>query len=288
MNQTSIGTSDENATSADASAQRHVQPSAQLIDKSAQSSSSYKTSVDTSSLGNLLSQSAQNQQGFLAHLLGLDHDGGDQSGTIHNGVRSSPTNRQNPTLWLSALKSMRLSDFAHGLEFTPAMGMFFLFAGFFVWLFILYGIRQNEQLANALLGAEPNSNTAWAYDPRKPAHNGIQFLGTSPSPKLSPTDNTLSQSSSSSNSLPNQRFGSPFGDGPTAQTRRVISSHALGGAGMSLAAPISQTPDSPSFTDNQPILRAFDSTQTNIGRASFAVATEQNGSRRKLKFIVNN
>ena len=72
--------------------------------------------VDGSALGNLLSNSAQNQHGFLAHLLGLDHDGGSATGMHANAGHVSQG-----AIWSSALQSVKFSDFTQGLRFTPAM-----------------------------------------------------------------------------------------------------------------------------------------------------------------------
>ncbi len=253
--------------------------------------------ADGGALGSLLNHSAQNQHGFLAHLLGLDHDGGGHAHSGHS-VHGNATGHVSQTaIWSSALQSLKMSDFTHGLNFTPAMGMFFLFAGFVSWLFILYGIRHNEPLANSILGTAPVSQGPAAYCqaadrrivnatrampiPLQGQGAPGELPGQNGAPQSAPVVEPVSAD-------PAQPFGTPVTNNVNEQNLDTASSQ-LGGAGMSVAAPIANTAvDSYTLPAGQPLPTAFGGRPITEGSAACAVATVRHHGAPKLKFIVNN
>ena len=255
-----------------------------------------QTFADGGALGSLLNHSAQNQHGFLAHLLGLDHDGGGVQG---HSVHGNATGHVSQTaVWSSALQSLKMSDFTHGLNFTPAMGMFFLFAGFVSWLFILYGIRHNEPLANSILGTSPASQGPSAYcssaDRRivnatrampiplqgqvldyNQSENVMSTLTPAPAPRGEAT-----------NKDPNQPFGAPATSESNNPEPNTASSQ-LGGPGMSIALPASAPLDSYTLPSGQPMPTAFGGRPITEGAAAYAIPTVRKSGGSTLKFIVS-
>ncbi len=265
--------------------------------------------ADGSALGNLLSNSAQNQHGFLAHLLGLDHDGGSAAGMHANAGHVSQG-----AIWSSALQSVKFSDFTQGLRFTPAMGMACLYAGFIASLFVLYAIRHNEPMANAILGTAPASQGPSAYtnytdrrvinrmrgsqsiriaafpdvgkpaDKLEPAPSFFNFLPPAAHTEL-PESNDQTQESTIQQPEANNK--APFGSPQADNSQEISSTQPLGGPGMSIAAPVSMPLDSYSLPTADPISSM--AAQTAPGNlAKYAISTVQSGGGRKLKFIVNN
>ncbi|HEY9757507.1 MAG TPA: hypothetical protein V6C97_20230 [Oculatellaceae cyanobacterium] len=238
---------------------------------------------DGSALGNLLSHSAQNHHGFLAHLLGLDHDGADH-GASHMAHGAQPTHASQTAIWTSALQSMKLSDFTSGLSFTPAMGMFFLFAGFVGWLFLLYAIRHNEPLANSILGTTPASQGPSAYcssadrriiDATRAMPIPTETLRQDHQPPVMSNFDQQSQRNEADSATqdaaplgllpaPAQAAPQPIFSVPTSSS----SATATSGMTDSYTLPAGVAP--PSSVN------------------SYAVSTVNNGAGRKLKFIVNN
>lgn len=54
--------------------------------------------------------------------------------------------------WTSALRSVKVKHAFQGINITPNMLLFFMFAGFTAWLGVVYWVRHNEPLANQVLG----------------------------------------------------------------------------------------------------------------------------------------
>ena len=277
---------------------------------------------DGSALGNILSNSTQNQQGFLAHLLGLDHDGGAHAG--HSPAHGTPAGHvSSSAIWSSTLQSLKFSDFTHGLVFTPAIGMLCLFAGFVGWLFVLYGIRHNESLANAVIGVGPPSQGVGAYTDRRIANRmreampiktaAFSDLSAQPAqPQGFNFFNFLPPAAGPQEGAPSLRFDTthvsdlapqapvqqpafspgsnqPYGVPQAADSSDEISfSQPMGGPGMSIAAPVSAPFDSYSLPSYQAPTSALSPTSFGSGDLSrYSISSVQNGPTRKLKFIVN-
>jgi hypothetical protein len=269
-----------------------------------------QTYTDGSALGNLLSNSAQNQHGFLAHLLGLDHDGGSAA----QGMHGNAGHVSQGAIWSSALQSVKFSDFTQGLQFTPAMGMACLYAGFIGSLFVLYAIRHNEPMANAILGIAPASQGPSAYtnytdrrvvnrmrgaqsiriaafpDVGKPdekpeaAPSFFNFLPPAANTQLPQSNN---QSQETINQQPEANNIAPFGTPQANDSQDISSAQPLGGPGMSIAAPASAPLDSYTLPTADPIsTMASQAAPGNL--AKYAISTVQSANGRKLKFIVNN
>jgi hypothetical protein len=265
--------------------------------------------TDGSALGNLLSNSAQNQHGFLAHLLGLDHDGGSAT----QGMHANAGHVSQGAIWSSALQSVKFSDFTQGLRFTPAMGMACLYAGFIGSLFVLYAIRHNEPMANAILGTAPPSQGPEAYtnytdrrvqnrmrgaqsiriaafpdvgkpvEKPEPAPSFFNFLPPAANTDLPHSDNA---SQETNEQQPQTNNNTPFGSPQANENQDVSSAQPLGGPGMSIAAPASAPLDSYTLPIADPV--SVLSSQAAPGNlAKYAVSSVPSANGRKLKFIVN-
>lgn len=97
------------------------------------------------------------QHGFFSHLLGLDHDHGHGAHAGHNhghqhGQQAGAEQGQGAFSWSSSLQSLKLSDIFQGLNVTPNVMLLLLFAGFAVWIFVVYWVRHHEPLTNQVLG----------------------------------------------------------------------------------------------------------------------------------------
>jgi hypothetical protein len=254
--------------------------------------------TDGSALGNLLSNSAQNQHGFLAHLLGLDHDGG--AGHSQGMQGNSAGHVSQGAVWASALQTVKLSDFTQGLKFTPAMGMFCLYAGFITSLFVLYGIRHNEPLANAILGIAPASQGPGAYTNHTDRRvvNGMRgaqsiriaaFPDTAKAPeKPEPAPSFFNfLPPATSTQLPESNTSAPYGAPQASDDQDISSAQPTGGPGMSIAAPVSSPLDSYTLPSADPV-SSMTGQAAPGNLAKYAVTTVQSANGRKLKFIVNN
>jgi hypothetical protein len=271
--------------------------------------------ADGSALGNLLSNSAQNQHGFLAHLLGLDHDGGSAS-----GMHADAGHVSQGAIWSSALQSVKFSDFTQGLRFTPAMGMACVYAGFIASLFVLYAIRHNEPTANAILGIAPASQGPSAYtsytdrrvinrmrgsqsiriaafpdigkpaDKPEPAPSFFNFLPPAAHTESAESNNqsqSQAQSQETSIQQPEANNNAPFGSPLADDNHNISSAQPMGGPGMSIAAPASAPLDSYSLPTANPVsTMAAQAAPGNL--AKYSISTVQSAHGRKLKFIVNN
>jgi hypothetical protein len=258
---------------------------------------------DGTALGNILSSTSHNQTGFLAHLLGLDHDGG----AAAHGIQS-PGHVSQGAIWSSALQSVKFSDFTHGLEFTPAMGMACLYAGFIISLFVLYGIRHNEPLANAILGTAPASQGPEAYtntaDRRlvngMRAAQGIRIASFPDAPKpeekpapapgffnfLPPAADTHLPEPTSSE----EPSVAPYGSPQASDGQDISSTQQFMGPGASIAAPASSlSAPLESYTLPSAGVPSAIAVQASPGNlAKYAISTVHGPNGRKLKFIVNN
>ncbi len=81
---------------------------------------------------------------LLSHLLGLDEEKQDK-----------------PKRWKPSLQGLKLSDALSGITFSQNFMWFVLFAGFFLWLFVIYWVRHHEPLANQVIG-EPKDHAPTA------------------------------------------------------------------------------------------------------------------------------
>ena len=238
---------------------------------------------DGSALSNLLSHSAQNHHGFLAHLLGLDHDGADHGASHNMNHGAQPTHASQTAIWTSALQSMKLSDFTSGLSFTPAMGMLCLYAGFIGWLVLLYAIRHNEPLANQILGTTPASQGPWAY-----CSNADRHIVDATRAMPIPTD-TLRQDHQravmSTNDQPQDANTDPA-QAQEAQPLGFIPAAAPAPKPIFTVSPASNTTAGANSTNDSYTLPAGVVAPSASNR--YSVSTTRNGSGPKLKFIVNN
>ncbi len=78
-----------------------------------------------------------NSNKFISHLLGLDHEEPSKGA----GKSFSPS-----------LSGVKITDALQGIKVTPNFMFLLLFLGFFFWLFVIYWVRHNEPLADAVLG----------------------------------------------------------------------------------------------------------------------------------------
>jgi hypothetical protein len=255
---------------------------------------------DGSALSSLLSHSAQNHHGFLAHLLGLDHDGADHGGS-HMSHASQASHASQTAIWTSALQSVKLSDFTSGLSFTPAMGMFFLFAGFVGWLFILYAIRHNEPLANQILGTTPASQGPWAYcssadrrivDATRAMPIPTDTLRQDHQPAVMSNPEQQPQDANTEQPYASPQESQPLGLIPAAETPQSQPPGLIPAAAPQTPQPIfslsqsSNTAAGASAVGDSYTLPAGVTAPSGAGR--YAVSTTRSGSGAKLKFIVNN
>jgi hypothetical protein len=87
--------------------------------------------------------------GFLAHLFGLDHDHGHDG---HGHSTGAHAHFPRSSIWVSALKGMKLSHLFEGLHFTTNCWQIVLFLGFIAYLFVIYWIRHHDPLASEVMG----------------------------------------------------------------------------------------------------------------------------------------
>lgn len=81
---------------------------------------------------------------LLSHLLGLEEE-----------------EAKEQKKWKPSLQGLKLSDALSGITFSQNFMWFVLFAGFFLWLFVIYWVRHNEPLANQVIG-EPRDHAPTA------------------------------------------------------------------------------------------------------------------------------
>ncbi len=97
-------------------------------------------------------------KGLIARLLGLDKDAATLGGTEAGSDAGSHRHAQHgqppsqSVMYSSALAGISLSEAFKGIRVTPNFLYLCLFAGFTLWLFVVYWIRHNEPLANQVLG----------------------------------------------------------------------------------------------------------------------------------------
>lgn len=99
-----------------------------------------------------------NSNKFISHLLGLD-DEDSKKGAGKAGFSPS-------------LNGVKVTDALQGIKVTPNFMFLLLFLGFFLWLFVIYWVRHNEPLADAVLG-KPKVHAAAAAADRQLV-NGIK------------------------------------------------------------------------------------------------------------------
>lgn len=127
---------------------------------------------DAQSFGQILGvEHGSHGQNFLASLLGLDHNshnhgahgqhggGGEAQAQVHHLPSQSAG-------WNSALQAVKLTDALQGINVTPNFLFLCLFAGFTVWLGVIYWIRHHEPLANTVLGTHTSHSSTAAADRR--------------------------------------------------------------------------------------------------------------------------
>jgi len=112
-------------------------------------------------IASLLGLTQHHQHGFIAHILGLDHN-------VHNGHSigshapiGSPS--QMP-FWAAALQAIKPSTFFQGITVTANFWMAMMFLGFISWLFVVYWIRHHEPFSNAVLGTGAAQSATASYD----------------------------------------------------------------------------------------------------------------------------
>lgn len=109
----------------------------------------------------------QGLKGLIAKLLGLEKDagalGGSEAGS-HGAEPGAPPSQS--AMYSNALAGISLSEAFKGIRVTPNFLYLCLFAGFTLWLFVVYWIRHNEPLANQVLGTY-SANTRHTVDDRR-------------------------------------------------------------------------------------------------------------------------
>lgn len=111
-------------------------------------------------------------KGLIARLLGLDRDAGalaggeagSEAGSHAGGDRGAPPSQS--VMYSSVLAGISLSEAFRGIRVTPNFLYLCLFAGFTLWLFVVYWIRHNEPMANQVLGTGA-VNTRHTIDDRR-------------------------------------------------------------------------------------------------------------------------
>lgn len=116
--------------------------------------------------------SGSSLKGLIARLLGLDKDasalGGAEAGSeagSHSGSDHGAPPSQS-VMYSSVLAGISLSEAFRGIRVTPNFLYLCLFAGFTLWLFVVYWIRHNEPMANQVLGTGA-VNTRHTMDDRR-------------------------------------------------------------------------------------------------------------------------
>ncbi len=94
---------------------------------------------------------------FISHLLGLDQD--------------APS-KGNAKAFAPSMSGVKITDALQGIKVTPNFMFLLLFLGFFLWLFVIYWVRHNEPLADAVLGKPKVHAAAVAAD--RQLVNGIK------------------------------------------------------------------------------------------------------------------
>jgi hypothetical protein len=212
--------------------------------------------------------SAAQGDGFLSHLLGLDHHG--QSGHLHGhpqadrpGMHNGPSNR---AIWLSALSSVKLSHAFKGINVSANMAFALMFVAFTFWLYVVYWIRHHEPMAASVLGSHaPMTHRAMVdhqlVDGMKTAIP-VQTLvgGTVYVP------NTTEEMEANRNAQANQAQAqqNPGFAAPSQSAHYPILSTA--GAAMASSAPSSVDP------------RFGDPTNASYGNASFRAGSQTNNA----------
>lgn len=80
---------------------------------------------------------------FISHLLGLDK--GEELPALTGTAACSQEG--------AASRKFKISELLSGFQVTPNFLFFLLFAGFTLWIFVVYWIRHNEPFANQVLGS---------------------------------------------------------------------------------------------------------------------------------------
>jgi len=93
-------------------------------------------------------------QRLIAHLLGTDQQEYATNGSYKGsqGFRSSSAAPSRSVGWSTAMQALNLSNALQGINLTTNFLFLLLFIGLTAWLGVIYWIRHNEPLANAVLG----------------------------------------------------------------------------------------------------------------------------------------
>ncbi|MBA3992567.1 MAG: hypothetical protein C0469_03500 [Cyanobacteria bacterium DS2.3.42] len=181
-------------------------------------------------------------KGLIARLLGLDRDAGALTGgeagseaASHGGGDHGAPPSQS-VMYSSVLAGISLSEAFKGIRVTPNFLYLCLFAGFTLWLFVVYWIRHNEPMANQVLGTGA-VNTRHTVDDRRLLNSvkdampfrtsstfGDIYTPNSPHvPPVQPIDQMLMNRANNAKPLPSQ--GSAGVPGQTLQ-QKLLSTAA--------------------------------------------------------------
>ena len=114
-------------------------------------------------IASLLGLNQHHHNGFIAHLLGLDHNV--HHGHAHMGQAPIGNPAQMP-FWPAALQALKPSTFFQGINITANFWLAVMFLGFIAWLFVVYWIRHHEPFSNAVLGTGAAQSATANYDRR--------------------------------------------------------------------------------------------------------------------------
>jgi hypothetical protein len=114
-------------------------------------------------IASLLGLNQHHHNGFIAHLLGLDHN-------VHHGhsqMGHAPIgNPAQMPFWAAALQALKPSTFFQGINISANFWLAVMFLGFIGWLFVVYWIRHHEPFSNAVLGTGAAQSATANYDRR--------------------------------------------------------------------------------------------------------------------------
>lgn len=95
---------------------------------------------------------------FITRLLGSDNSERDVQPALSQGFPVP--------LWVSAFRSMKLSDIFQGITLSANVWWLLLFLAFISWLFVIYWIRHHELTINKVLGNKLGHSLTTSYDRR--------------------------------------------------------------------------------------------------------------------------
>lgn len=166
----------------------------------------------------VLVQTQPEGHSFWSHIFSFEH-----VARPHQPPPATPPAPPTQTaVWLSALKSMKLSSLFEGLDATPNFKFLALMAAFLGWLFVVYWVRQYELVNTTKVSSTPPIFTIEQIQPDRVLVNRLKMAYPGSNPQNStigmwqgayaqPIEPGPGQAlSASSNSI--ERFGQPLAD----------------------------------------------------------------------------